>query len=417
MVTENKTDGYNNIYNMYEWQQMALSPYRAAAKIAQKFYDNPFNPFYSSPLNRTASAGIEVFERITRKYGKPVFGIKSVMVDGRKHKVKQMVTLKKPFCRLLHFKKDPALKQPKMLIVAPMSGHYATLLRGTVEDMLPYFDVYITDWYNAREVPMTEGIFDLDDYIDYVIDFIAHFKGKAHVMGVCQPVVPVAAAVAIMENEGNKSHPRSMILVGGPIDGRINPTMVNDLADKKPIEWFEQNLVSRVPFQYKGAGRAVYPGFLQLASFISMNPESHFEKHKEYYENLIKGDGESAEKHEKFYDEYLSVMDIPAEFYLQTIKTVFQDFALPLGKMQSRGRPANLANIKETALMALEGEHDDISGIGQSKAALKLAKKLPNSKKEYYMQKGVGHYGIFNGHKFREFVVPEIYKFVKKHDR
>ncbi len=409
----------NNIYNMYEWQHMALSPWRAGAKMAQKFYDNPFNPFYYSDFNRSFSAGIEVFERITRKYGKPEFGIKSTEVDGQKYKVKALITIKKPFCRLLHFKKitETKLKQPKLLIVAPMSGHYASLLRDTIEGTLPYFDVYITEWKNARDVPMTAGGFDLDDYINYVIEFIEHFKGKVHAMGVCQPVVPLASAVAIMEGENNKYHPRSMILVGGPIDGRINPTMVNDLADKKSIEWFEQNLITRVPVNYPGSGRLVYPGFLQLASFISLKPESHIEKHKQYFQHLVSGDGESAEKHEKFYDEYLSVMDIPAEFYLQTIKTVFQDFALPLGKMTSRGRPVKLSNIKRTAMLALEGEKDDISGLGQSKAALKLAKNLPKSKKQYYLQKEVGHYGIFSGRKFREQVVPVIYDFVKKHSK
>lgn len=406
----------HDIYNLYEIQHAALSPWRAGAKIVQKFYDNPFNPFYYSKLHRTASAGIEVFERITRKYGKPEFGIKSTEVDGKKTKIKLMVAKRKPFCKLMHFKKEDKFNQPKLLIVAPMSGHYATLLRDTIEGTLPYFDVYITEWINAREVPMTAGNFDLDDYIDYVIEFTEHFKGNVHLMAVCQPVVPVAAAVAIMEGEKNKYHPKSMILVGGPIDGRINPTMVNDLADKKPIEWFEQNLVSRVPLNYPGAGRQVYPGFLQLASFISLKPESHVEKHKQYFNHLVEGDGESADKHEKFYDEYLSVMDIPAEFYLQTIKTVFQDFSLPLGKLKSRGRDVNLKSIRKTALLALEGEKDDISGLGQSKAALKLTRNLPSKKKEYHMQKDVGHYGIFSGRKFREKVVPVIYKFAKKHD-
>jgi len=405
-----------DIYNVYEWNHMVLSPLRAGAKMAQKYYNNPYNPFYYSVFNRNLAAGLEVFERITRKYGKPEFGIKFSEVDGEKVKIKLMVTMRKPFCKLIHFKKDKKFKQPKLLIVAPMSGHYATLLRDTIEGVLPYFDVYITEWINARDVPLTAGNFDMDDYINYVIEFCEHFKGNIHLMAVCQPVVPVAAAVAIMENEGNKYHPKSMTLVGGPIDGRINPTMVNDLADKKPIEWFQQNLVSRVPLAYPGAGRSVYPGFLQLASFISLKPESHIEKHKQYFNHLVIGDGESADKHEKFYDEYLSVMDIPAEFYLQTIKTVFQDFALPLGKMTSRGREVNLKNIRKTALLTLEGEKDDISGLGQSKAALKLAKNLSSKKKEYHMQKDVGHYGIFSGRKYREQVVPVIYKFVKKHN-
>ncbi|PIR32106.1 MAG: hypothetical protein COV36_05195 [Alphaproteobacteria bacterium CG11_big_fil_rev_8_21_14_0_20_44_7] len=281
--------------------------------------------------------------------------------------------------------------------------------------MLPFFDVYITDWTNAREVPLTEGEFDLDDYIDYTMEFIEKLKGDCHVMAVCQPVVPVAAAVAIMENEGRKYHPKSMILIGGPIDGRINPTMVNELADKKPIEWFEQHLITRVPLTYKGAGRKVYPGFLQLAGFLSMKPDDHIQKHKDYFNHLIEGDGESAEKHEKFYDEYLSVMDITAEFYLQTIKKVFQDFDLPQGKFESRGRPVRMEHITKTALIALEGENDDIAGVGQSHAALTLCKNLAKSKKHYHLQKDVGHYGIFNGRRFREFVVPVIKEFTEKH--
>ncbi len=408
-----------NLYNLYEWHHLAVSPFRAMAQAMRHVNNNPFNPYFHSTMSRTTNAGLGVFERLTRKYGRPEFGITETAVSGRKYKIEQETVLKKPFCELVHFRKatkDKALKQPKLMIVAPMSGHYATLLRGTVQDTLPFFDVYITDWLNARDVPMTEGDFDLDDYINYVIEFTECLKGDVHLLAVCQPVVPVAAAVAVMEQQKNKYHPKSMILIGGPIDGRINPTMVNDLADKKPIEWFEQHLITRVPFNYKGFMRPVYPGFLQLAGFISMKPESHIEKHRQYFNHLIIGDGESAEKHEEFYDEYLSVMDLTAEFYLQTIKVVFQDFALPQGKMVSRGRPVNLANLRETALLALEGEKDDISGVGQSKAALKLAKNLPESKKQYHLQKGVGHYGIFNGSKFREFVVPVIREFIKKHD-
>jgi len=405
-----------NLYNMFELQHFMLSPFRLAAKNAQKLHNSPFNPFYHSPFSRTAHAGMEVFERVTRKYEKPEFGITETKIDGKKFAVKQLITKKKPFCNLLHFKKDDGPKQPKLLIVAPMSGHFATLLRGTVQDTLPFFDVYITEWKNARDVPLTEGEFDLDDYINYVIEFTETLKGNCHLMAVCQPVVPVAAAVAIMEHEKNPHHPKSMILVGGPIDGRINPTMVNSLADKKPIEWFEQNLISRVPLNYKGAGRKVYPGFLQLMGFISLKPESHVEKHREYFNHLVVGDDESAEKHEQFYDEYLSVMDITAEYYLETIKKVFQDFDMPHGKFTSRGRPANLKSVKKTALLTLEGEKDDISGIGQSKAAMKLCSNLPDSKKQYYLQKDVGHYGIFNGSKFREQVIPVMRKFIEKHD-
>ena len=405
----------NNLYNLYEMNHMAMAPYRAAAKSLQFLYSNPFNPFSCSEASRSVSAGLELFERLTRKYDKQGFNFKSVEVDGVKTKIKEKIVSKKPFCNLIHFEKEGSHSQEKLLIVAPMSGHYATLLRVTVEDTLPFFDVYITDWINPNQIPLTEGDFDLDDYIDYVIGYFELLKGDFHVLAVCQPTVPVAVAVAIVENEGRKYHPKSMILIGGPIDGRINPTMINDLADKKPIEWFEQNLINRVPINYPGAGRRVYPGFLQLAGFISMKPEQHMEKHREYFDNLVKGDGENADKHEEFYDEYLSVMDLTADFYLQTIKKVFQDFDLPKGKFKSRGRVANMANITKTALLALEGEKDDIAGVGQSKAALKLCSNLADSKKQYHLQMGVGHYGVFNGRKFREFVVPVIRDFVKKH--
>lgn len=389
---------------------------RVAAKSAQYVYDNPYNPFFYTKFGKSASASLELFERLTRKYKKPEFDIKPVEVDGKKVKIKQKTVLKKPFCNLIHFEKEGGHKQPKLLITAPMSGHYATLLRGTVQDTLPHFDVYITDWLNASEVPLEDGRFDLDDYIDYTIEFIEHLKGDCHVMAVCQPVVPVAAAVALMENGESKVHPKSMILIGGPIDGRINPTMINKFADKKPIEWFTQNLISRVPMNFDGHGRNVYPGFLQLAGFLSMKPHDHIEKHKEYYEHLVEGDGDNSEKHEKFYDEYLSVMDITAEFYLETIKKVFQDFDLPQGKYTSRGRPVKMEFVKKTALLALEGEKDDIAGVGQSHAALGLCKNLAKEKKHYHLQKDVGHYGIFNGSRFRKFVVPVLQDFIAKHD-
>jgi len=404
------------LYNLYEMNHMAMAPYRAAAKNLQFLYSNPFNPFSSLQVSRSVSAGLGLFERLTRKYEKRGFNINAVDVNGAKVKVKEKIVKKKAFCNLIHFEKEGCdkLKQEKLVIIAPMSGHYATLLRGTVEDTLPFFDVYITDWINPSEVPLTDGGFDLDDFIDYLIEFYELMKGDCHTLAVCQPTVPVAAAIAIMESEGNKNAPKSMILVGGPIDGRINPTMINELADKKPIEWFEQNLISRVPMNYIGAGRKVYPGFLQLAGFISMKPEQHMEKHREYFDDLVKGDGESSDKHEEFYDEYLSVMDLTAEFYLQTIKKVFQDFDLPKGEFVSRGRKVSLADVKKTALLALEGEKDDIAGVGQSKAALKLCSNLAESKKQYHLQMGVGHYGVFNGRKFREFVVPVIRDFVKK---
>ncbi len=405
----------NQLYNLFEMNHTALAPYRAVAKGMQLFYDSPLNMLSGTKQARTASASLELFERLTRKYPKQDFAIESVEIDGKATKITEEVVLDKTFCELRHFKKAGAHKQEKLLIIAPMSGHYATLLRGTVKDTLPFFDVYVTDWKNASQVPLTDGDFDLDDFIDYTIEFSEFLKGDCHMFAVCQPTVPVAAAVAIMEAEGNKHSPKSMILVGGPIDGRINPTMINEFADKKPIEWFEQNLINRVPMNHPGAGRRVYPGFLQLAGFIAMKPESHADKHKEYFEHLVEGDGDSAEKHEKFYDEYLSVMDLTAEFYLQTIKKVFQDFDLPQGKFESRGRAVKLENVRKTSLLALEGERDDIAGVGQSKAALGLCSNLADEKKHYHLQPEVGHYGVFNGSKFRKFVVPVIRKFVQKH--
>lgn len=404
----------NNLYNLYELNHSMLSPARYGAYGLRLMYEAPFNPFRSTRLSRQIVAGLYLFERLTRKYERQGFGIKEVLVGKQTCKVREKIIAKKPFCNVIHFEKEGAPKQEKLFIVAPMSGHFATLLKNTVEETLPFFDVYITDWKSASEVPLSHGNFDLDDFIDYLIEFCEGLKGDFHMMGVCQPTVPVAAAVAIMENEGRKFHPKSMILVGGPIDGRINPTMINEFADKQPIEWFEKNLINTVPLNYAGAGRRVYPGFLQLAGFISMKPEQHYQKHRDYFNHLVEGDGDNADKHEKFYDEYLSVMDLSADFYLQTIKKVFQDFDLPRGKFTSRGRPVKMENIRKTALLALEGERDDIAGVGQSKAALKLCANLPDNKKDYYLQMGVGHYGVFSGSKFREFVVPVIRKFIAK---
>lgn len=404
----------NHFYTTFEMQRAAFAPLNIAAHTCKEFYNSSLNPIAYTNYGRSIAASCELVERMTRKYLKPEFGIKDITINNRKVFVRQMISKKKTFCRLLHFKKDYQKELPKLLIVAPMSGHYSTLLRGTVKGLLPYFDVYITDWSNASDVPLAKGDFDLDDYINYVIDFIRHIKGDVHVMAVCQPAVPVLAAVSIMASEKDKAAPKSMTLIGGPIDTRKNPTDVNRLAENKPIEWFERSVVTCVPFNYPGFMRRVYPGFLQLTGFMTMNLDRHIEAHTDLFNHLIEGDGESAEAHREFYNEYLAVMDLPAEFYLQTIKTVFKDHALPDGIMVSRGRQVKPQDIKKTALLAIEGERDDISGRGQTKAALTLCSGLPESKKKYHLQKNVGHYGTFNGKRFNSEVVPTIREFISK---
>ncbi|MCM2294413.1 polyhydroxyalkanoate depolymerase [Allorhizobium sp. BGMRC 0089] len=407
-------------YQLYEMNHAALAPFRMVADAMQLAFRNPLNPMSYTMLGRTVAASSEVFERATRHYGKPDFGLKTTMVNGEAVRVSENVVWSRPFCNLLHFSralKSPRPDDPKILVVAPMSGHYATLLRGTVEALLPHADVYITDWIDARMVPVTEGRFDLDDYIDYVIDML-HFLGpRTNVVGVCQPSVPVLAAVARMEAEGDASSPSSMTLMGGPIDTRINPTAVNELAKTKPIEWFEDNVIMTVPWPLPGFMRSVYPGFLQLSGFMSMNLDRHMIAQKDFFVHLVKNDGEPAEKHREFYDEYLAVMDLTAEFYLQTVKTVFMDHALPKGEMMHRDKPVDLSAIRNTALLTVEGENDDISGVGQTKAAQTLCVNLPDDKRMHYMQPDVGHYGVFNGSRFRREIAPRIIAFAKEHSK
>ncbi|NDF12753.1 MAG: polyhydroxyalkanoate depolymerase [Proteobacteria bacterium] len=401
-----------------EIQRALTTPVNVAASFAKNLYTNTMNPLAYTQAGRSFGAYFELLERITRNYAEPEFGIKSVKVDGKAVAIKEVLVTEKTFCRLIHFKKEPSVKpQPKMLIVAPLSGHFATLLRGTVQDTLPYFDVYITDWANARDIPMSLGPFDFDDYVDYVIAFTEHLGSNVNLMAVCQPSVPVMAAVAIMSAKNNKYTPDTMTLIGGPIDTRVNPTKVNKTAYERPIEWFEQNVITHVPVNYPGFMRKVYPGFIQLSGFMSMNLDRHIGEHLGLFMHLVQGDGDSAEAHKKFYNEYLAVMDLPAEFYLQTVRLVFQEFALPKGKMVSRGRPVKPEAITKTALLAVEGERDDISGVGQTKAAIDLCKGLPADKKKYHLQKEVGHYGSFNGRRFREEIVPTIFNFVSKHSK
>lgn len=410
------------LYSMIEMGRNSLQPFRYFVRTGKALSDHPMNPLSQLPAGRSVSAAYELMERLTRNYHKPEFGIHQVKMGNQDVHIRQKTLVNKPFCRLLHFEKDyhrnqKKVKQPKLLIVAPLSGHFSTLLRGTVKDTLPEFDVYITDWINARDISQSEGTFDLDDHINYCIEFMEHLGPNIHVMAVCQPTVPVLAAISIMSANHNKSVPKSMILIGGPVDARKNPTEVNKYADTRHMNWFETQVITRVPVNYSGAWRLVYPGFIQLAGFMSMNMQRHVGEHVKLFQHLIIGDGDSAQAHRNFYNEYLSVMDIPAEFYLQTIETVFKEFSLPKGTMVSRGRPVHPAEIKQTALLVIEGELDDISGIGQTKAAMDLCKSLPKSKKSYYMQKGVGHYGTFNGRRFREQIVPVMKNFVTKFDK
>ena len=384
--------------------------------MARFWARSPLNPFSKTPVGRTIVASAELFERLTRRYGKPRFGLDTTLVGNREVAVEEKVVWQKPFCRLLRFERDlPAdVKQPKLLIVAPMSGHYATLLRGTVAAFLPHYDVYITDWSNARMVPQVVAGFDLDDYIDYLIEMCDVLKrdgAPLHTLGVCQPAVPLIAAVALMEARGVAHVPDSMILMGGPIDTRRSPTAVNQLAEKRGSQWFADNCIFPVPYPYPGFGRKVYPGFLQLSGFMAMNIDRHVDAHLEMFNHLVKGDGESGEKQREFYDEYLAVMDLTAEYYLQTIDTVFVEHRLPKGTMMHRGERVDLSAIRRTALMTVEGENDDISGIGQTQAAQDLCSNLADERKRHHLQKDVGHYGVFNGSRFRRDIVPSIVEF------
>ncbi len=407
-------------YHLYEMNHAAMAPLRAGADLMRQACNNPLNPLSNTAFGRSLDAGFEVFERLTRRYGKPEFGISSTDIDGKAVDVVEEVVWTRPFCRLIHFNRSlpeerPA--DPKILLVAPMSGHYATLLRGTVDALLPHADIYITDWIDARTVALTEGRFDLDDYISYVIEMLHHLGKGTHVVAVCQPSVPVLAAVALMEADQDRFAPASMTLMGGPIDTRINPTGVNELAKAKPIDWFRDSVVMPVPWPQPGFGRSVYPGFLQLSGFMSMNLDRHMTAHKDFYLNLVKNDGDSAEKHREFYDEYLAVMDLTAEFYLQTVETVFIEHALPKGTMMHKGRAVDPAAIRNVALFTVEGENDDISGVGQTRAAHDLCLNLPQEKRRHYMQPDVGHYGVFNGSRFRNEIVPQMVAFFQEHQR
>ena len=405
------------LYWLYEMSHAALSPSRTFADVAKLYFNNPLNPLTRTQFGKTMAATAELWERATRRYGKPEWNIESTLVSGERVPVHINCVWERPFCRLLHFERvferAPKRAQPKILIVAPMSGHYATLLRGTVEAFLPDHDVYITDWVDVRMVPLSEGRFDLDDYIDYVISILHRLGGDTHVIAVCQPSVPVLAAAALMESGNDAYGPRSIVLMGGPIDTRSNPTGVNKLAEERGVQWFRQNVITKVPFQHPGVMRDVYPGFLQLYGFVSMNLDRHVDAHQNLFFHLVDGDGDSAQKHREFYDEYLAVMDLTAEFYLQTVDTVFVRHALPKGEMTHRGRLVDPSQIRRAALLTIEGERDDISGVGQTEAAHRLCINIPPERKAHYLQLGVGHYGVFNGSRFRAEIVPRISDFIR----
>ncbi|HSX57102.1 MAG TPA: polyhydroxyalkanoate depolymerase [Sphingomonas sp.] len=407
------------LYDAYEMQRSMLAGASALANFSAGLLNNPANPFAYFGGGPILASALEVFAHAAAPRGKPDFGLDFTTIDGKRIEVREEIVLRKPFGQLKRFVREGVEGGPKLLIVAPMSGHFATLLRGTVERMLPSADVYITDWRDARQVPLADGRFDLDDYVDYVIEFLAAIGAegdtRAHVLAVCQPSVPVYAATALMNADKHPNRPRTLTMMGGPIDTREAPTAVNTLATERPHAWFAQNVIATVPATYPGAGRRVYPGFLQLAGFMTMNLGSHMISHWEMFKHLVKGDGESADSTMRFYDEYRAVCDMTAEFYLQTIDVVFQAHSLPKGEMMHRGRRVDPAAITDTALLAVEGERDDISGLGQTKAALTIASKLPAKMKKYHMAPGVGHYGIFNGSKWRTKIAPVLEEWIAKH--
>ncbi|MES2001473.1 MAG: polyhydroxyalkanoate depolymerase [Pseudomonadota bacterium] len=406
------------LYDAYEVQRSLLTGASRLAGFGAGWLSNPANPFAYSSAGPLVSASLEVFAHAAAPRGKPKFGIDSVKVGRKSVAVRERIAVAKPFGNLKHFVKAGVAAGPPLVIVAPMSGHYATLLRGTVERLLPNQDVYITDWADAKLVPLSKGRFDLDDYIDYLIEFLDHVGQstgqRPNLLAVCQPSVPAFAATAIMAANEDQWRPATLTMMGGPIDTRQAPTAVNTLATQRPHSWFQRNVIATVPMIYAGAGRKVYPGFLQLAGFMTMNLGSHLISHWEMFKHLVVGDDDGADATRDFYDEYRSVCDMTAEFYLQTVDVVFQRHLLPKGKLKHRGKLVDPTAIRDTAILAIEGERDDISGIGQTKAGLTLATKLPPGKKHYLMAKDVGHYGIFNGRKWREMIAPVVEEFIAK---
>jgi len=410
------------LYQVYEAQRALLSPFSEFASASSKLYNHPLSPFTHTPMAHRVSAGLDLMHRLSKEYEKPEFNITSIDVDGSICAVQEQVAMTKPFCRLLRFKRftdnGPVLErmkdQPTVLVVAPLSGHHSTLLRDTVRELLKDHKVYITDWTDARMVPTEEGTFRLDDYIGYVEEFIRHVGPEVNVISVCQPTVPVLAAVSLMASRGEPT-PRTLTMMGGPIDARKSPTAVNNLAMNKSFAWFEANVIYRVPVNYPGNGRRVYPGFLQHTGFVAMNPDRHMTSHYDYFLDLIRGDDDSTDSHRAFYDEYNAVLDMDADYYLDTIKTVFQDFALVNGTWVVKGELVKPQDISTSALLTIEGELDDISGAGQTRAAHDLCTGIPKARQFHYDVEGAGHYGIFSGRRWREMVYPQVRDFIASH--
>ncbi|MEL1251996.1 polyhydroxyalkanoate depolymerase [Aurantiacibacter gilvus] len=404
------------LYSAYEMQRALFTTAGHWASVGAQLLDNPMLPMGYMGTGPAVASALKVFAHLYEDRGKPEFDIQPVMIGDEAKPVSEEVVLEKPFGTLRRFARADLPKDaPKLLIIAPMSGHYATLLRGTVQRMVENQEVWITDWVDARLVPLSAGHFDLDDYIDYLIEFLQFIGPGTHMLAVCQPSVPAFAATAVMGATKDPCRPASLTMMGGPIDTRASPTGVNDLAMEKPLSWFQNNVIATVPLNYPGAGRKVYPGFLQLAGFLSMNLADHMLSHYEMFKHMTVGDQESADRTKQFYDEYLSVCDMTAEFYLQTIEHVFQEHSLPKGEFVHRGKPIDPDAIRDTALLAIEGEHDDISGIGQTRAALDLAEHLPIAMKKYHLAPDVGHYGIFNGSKWRTKIAPVVEEWIRAH--
>ncbi len=405
------------LYQLYELNYNAAQPLRFFAQTMQAALKNPFFPGAGSEMGRLLAASAEMIERSTRRFGKPAFGLNQTQIDGETVAVTEDVVVTKPFCELRHFKRAVERDDPKLLIVAPLSGHHATLLRGTVKALLPHHDCYVTDWVDAKQVPPSEGPFGFDDYVDYVIEFLRFLGPNTHVIAVCQPAVPVMAAVSLMAAGNDPAQPPSMTLMGGPIDTRTASTAVTKLAESHPIGWFETNVVHTVPFNYPGGGRRVYPGFLQLTGFMQMNLDRHVDAHIKLFDHLIRGDGEGADATKRFYDEYMAVLDLASEFYLETVERVFQTHLLPRGLMRVNGELIEPKAIRKTALLTVEGELDDISAPGQTLAAHMLCSGLKPNQKFNLLQKGVGHYGIFNGKRWRDEIMPVVRNWIRQHDK
>ncbi|MFT4074686.1 MAG: polyhydroxyalkanoate depolymerase [Asticcacaulis sp.] len=412
------------LYSLHEYAYYSAAPLRAMAQMTRDFWGSKLNPASDTAIGRTLYASAELFSNVTKRYGKPEWGINTVKINDVDVRVQIIEDWSSPWCRLLRFQRDTTdLRRahirkpaPAVLIVAPLSGHYATLLRGTVQEFLLDHDVYITDWVNARQVPVLEGRFDFYSFMDHIRQMLTAIGSRAHVVAVCQPGPPVLATACLMAEDNDPCRPASMTFMGSPIDARFNPTVTNDLAQEKPFTWFKSNMIHTVPPPYPGLGRRVYPGFVQLYSFMSMNEERHADAHWDYFHSLVENDGDAEHKHLEFYDEYLSVLDLTEEFYLQTIDLVFQKFALPKGELTYKGRPVLTSAITDIALMTVEGEKDDISGVGQTQAAHAMCPNIPEDKKELYVQKGAGHYGVFNGRRFRDEIYPRIRDFIAAND-